>query len=82
MRLEIPDAQCVHVIQIATAAQANLGGEQLTGTIIDLETLPVEMPDNWDTLRGQLDLLHDHSKQLFFRQILTEETIQKLDPEY
>jgi hypothetical protein len=42
----------------------------------------VETPDNWDTLRGQLDLLHDHSKQLFFRQILTEETIQKLDPEY
>jgi len=54
MRLEIPDAQCLHVIQIATAAQANLGGEQLTGAIIDLETLPVETPDNWDTLRGQL----------------------------
>jgi len=82
MRLEIPDAQCVHVLQIATAAQANLAGERLTGTIIDLETLPAETPNDWDTLRGQLDFLHDHSKQLFFCQILTEETIQKLDPEY
>ncbi len=82
MRLEIPDAECLHVVQIATAAQANLAGEQMTGSIIDLETLPASAPGNWDTLRAQLDLLHEHSKALFFRQILTEETIQKLEPEY
>jgi uncharacterized protein (TIGR04255 family) len=82
MRLEIPDAECLQVVQIATAAQANLAGEQMTGSIIDLETLPANTPDNWDTLRAQLDLLHEHSKALFFRQILTEETIQKLEPEY
>ncbi|MBX5452769.1 MAG: TIGR04255 family protein [Acidobacteriia bacterium] len=82
MRLEIPDAECLHVVQIATAAQVNLAGKQMTGSIIDLETLPVNTPGNWDTLRGQLDLLHDHLKELLFRQILTEETIQKLEPEY
>lgn len=82
MRLEIPDAECLHVVQIATAAQANLAGEQMTGSIIDLETLPANAPGNWDSLRAQLDLLHKHSKSLFFRQILTEETIQKLEPEY
>lgn len=82
MRLEIPDAECLHVVQIATAAQANLAGEQMTGSIIDLETLPAKTPGNWETLRAQLDLLHDHSKELFFRQILTIETIWKLEPEY
>lgn len=82
MRLEIPDAECLHVVQIATNAQANLAGEQMTGSIIDLETLPAITPGNWDSLRAQLDSLHDRSKELFFRQILTEETIQKLEPEY
>ncbi|MBU2802683.1 MAG: TIGR04255 family protein [Acidithiobacillus caldus] len=82
MRLELPDAECLHVVQIATAAQANLAGEQMTGSIIDLETLPANTPGNWDNLRAQLDLLHDHSKALFFRQILTIETIRKLEPEY
>lgn len=82
MRVEIPDEDCLHVVQITTAAQANLTGEQLTGTIVDLETLPANTPGNWDTLRAQLDLLHDYSKALFFCEILKEETIQKLEPEY
>lgn len=82
MRLEITDADCLHVVQIATAVQVNLPGEQATGTIIDLETLPSSAPGDWDALRAQLDALHERSKELFFRQILTEETIQKLEPEY
>lgn len=82
LRLEIPDTECLHVVQIATAAHANIGGEQMTGSIIDLETLPAKTPDDWDTLRAQLDLLHDRSKTFFFCQIMAEETIQKLEPEY
>jgi uncharacterized protein (TIGR04255 family) len=82
MRVEIPGAECLHVVQIANPAQAHLAGEQVTGSVIDLETLPVNMPSDWDALRAQLDLLHDRSKALFFRQILTEETIHKLEPEY
>ncbi len=81
MRLEIADAEYLHVIQIATGAQANLGGELIPGSIIDLETLPANTPDNWNVLREQLDALHDRSRALFFQQILTEETIQKLEPE-
>ncbi|HET9644823.1 MAG TPA: TIGR04255 family protein [Burkholderiaceae bacterium] len=82
MRVEIPDAECLHVLQIATAAKANPAGEQITGSIIDLETLPAGMPGNWNELRAQLDLLHDRCKAVFFQQILTEETIQELEPEY
>lgn len=82
MRLEMPDADSLHVVQIATDVHVNLPGEQATGTIIDLETLPSNAPGDWDSLRAQLDALHNRSKELFFRQILTEEAIQKLEPEY
>ena len=82
MRVEIPDADYLHVVQIATGAQVNLSGSQLTGTIVDLETFPANPTGDWSSVREQLDELHDRSKSLFFRQILTEESVLKLDPEY
>lgn len=82
MRLEIPDAECLHVVQLATRMRTNLPEGSVTGTIIDLETLPKGSPGDWDTVRAQLDRLHERSKALFFEQILTQETIQKLEPEY
>jgi hypothetical protein len=82
--VEIPDSDCLHVVQIATGATVSIAGAQMTGTIVDLETLPVHTQDAWDALRAQLDLLHERSKALFFHQILTRETIDKLliRPEY
>lgn len=82
MRVEIPDSDCLHVVQIATGATVSIAGAQMTGTIVDLETLPVHTQGAWDALRAQLDLLHERSKALFFHQILTRETIDKLEPEY
>lgn len=82
MRVEIPDADYLHVVQIATGAQVNLSGSQLSGTIVDLETSPSSPAGDWNAVRAQLDELHDRSKTLFFRQILTEESVLKLDPEY
>ncbi len=82
MRLEIPNAQCIHILHIVTGAQVRVGQDSLIGTVIDLETLSTEGPNSWDTLRGQLDLLHASSNKLFFSQILTEETINQLEPEY
>lgn len=82
MRVEIPDADCLHVVQIATGAQVNLSGSQMTGTVVDLETSPANPTSDWSAIRAQLDVLHDLSKALFFRQILTEESVLKLDPEY
>lgn len=82
MRVEIPDVECLHVVQIASPAQVHLAGAQVTGSVIDLETLSANTPSHWDALRDQLDLLHDRSKALFFQKIMTEETIQKLEPEY
>ncbi len=82
MRVEIPDADYLHVVQIATGAQVNLSGAQLPGTIVDMETSPANPVGDWNAVRAQLDELHDRSKALFFRQILTEESVLKLDPEY
>ena len=82
MRVEVPDADYLHVVQIATGAQVKLSGTPLSGTIVDLETLPTNPANDWNAVRAQLDELHDRSKSLFFRQILTEETVVKLDPEY
>ncbi len=31
---------------------------------------------------NQIDVLHDHSKRLFFEHLLTAQAIEKLDPEY
>jgi uncharacterized protein (TIGR04255 family) len=82
IRVELPDADYLHVVQIATGAQVNLSGSQVTGTVVDLETSPASPTGDWSAVRAQLDLLHEHSKALFFRRILTEESILKLDPEY
>lgn len=82
IRVEVPDADYLHVVQIATGAQVSLSGAQLTGTVVDLETSPKNPTDDWNSVRAELDMLHAHSKAFFFRQILTEESIKKLDPEY
>jgi uncharacterized protein (TIGR04255 family) len=82
LRVEIPEVDCQHVVQVATEAELRLAGEELTGTVVDLETYATEPAETWSAVREQLDNLHDRSKGLYFRQILTEASIQKLDPEY
>jgi uncharacterized protein (TIGR04255 family) len=82
LRLELPDTHCRHVLQIVTPAQiySNEGATQ--GTLIDLETLADLPSPSWPAVRDDLERLHNASKTLFFRQILTEEAINQMDPEY
>lgn len=82
LRVEIPDEGCRHVVQVATEARLTLVGAPVVGMIVDLETSPATPAADWSALRAQLDGLHDRSKTLFFRQILTEESISQLGPEY
>ena len=82
MRLELPDGEVNHIIQIATPAQAQLPDGQQTGSVVDLETFANAQPGNWAAMRNQLDTLHDQSKRLFFEHLLTAEAIEKLEPEY
>ena len=82
MRLELPDADCLHVIQIATPAKVQLPEDIREGSVVDLETFAANPPENWEAVRNQLDALHDRSKQLFFEHLLTSQAIEALEPEY
>ncbi len=82
MRLELPDGDCLHVVQIATPAQVQLPEGLCNGSVVDLETFGTKPAESWEQVRRQLETLHDRSKQLFFTHLLTPEAIQALDPEY
>lgn len=82
MRVEIPDSECNHVIQIATPAEANLPEGKLQGSVIDLETSFVSPPESWQDVRSQIDQIHDRSKAVFYQQLLTTEAIALMKPEY
>ena len=82
MRVEIPDGDCNHVIQIATPAEANLPEGKLQGSVIDLETFSCSQPSSWLDVRAQIDQIHDRSKAVFYQQLLTAEAIALMEPEY
>jgi uncharacterized protein (TIGR04255 family) len=82
MRVEIPDGECNHVIQIATPAEANLPEGKLQGSVIDLETFFSEQPTSWQDVRTQIDQIHDRSKAMFYQQLLTADAITLMEPEY
>lgn len=82
MRVELPDVGCNHVVQIATPAEANLPEGKLHGSVIDLETFPSTPPNSWQDVRTQIDQIHDSSKAVFYRQLLTADAIALMEPEY
>lgn len=82
MRVEIPDGDCNHVIQIATPAEANLPEGKLQGSVIDLETSSSAQPGSWQDVRAQIEQIHDRSKAVFYQQLLTADAIALMEPEY
>ncbi len=82
MRVEIPDGDCNHVIQIATPAEANLPEGKLKGSVIDLETFFSSQPSSWQDVRAQIDHIHDRSKAIFYQHLLTADAIALMEPEY
>lgn len=82
LRVELPDDDCTHTVQIVTPADGNLPSGKVTGTLVDMETAPNTAPNGWDSVREQLEELHTKSKDLFFRQILTDSAIERMEPEY
>ena len=82
LRVELPDQHCTHVLQVAAAARVTLPGGEKEGTLIDLETRADLPTQGWEAVKAGLDPLHSASKTLFFCQILTEQAVQALEPEY
>jgi uncharacterized protein (TIGR04255 family) len=81
-RIELPDGEYLHVIQIATPAQVQLPEGIKEGSVVGLETLMTRPLTSWEDARDQLEGLHDRSKPLFFEHLITPDAIQALDPEY
>jgi uncharacterized protein (TIGR04255 family) len=82
MRVELPDRNCTHVVQVATPAQVMFPDGMQEGCIVDLETFSIESPKVWGDVARQIDHLHERSKSLFFENILTDKAIERMDPEY
>lgn len=82
MRVELPDTGCRHVLQVATPALANLPDGPRQGTLIDLETTAEPTPKRWEAIQDGLEPLHTASKRLFFTQLLSQDAIERMQPEY
>lgn len=83
LRTEIEDEDLVHIVQIFSPAQVVLPGNQkLSGVLLDIDTIrSLEKDGSWDVLINCLDGAHSTSKRMFF-ELLTAETIERLEPEY
>lgn len=81
-RLELPDGEYLHVVQIATPAQVQLPEGKRNGSVVDIETYATKIAESWAQAGEQLDTLHERSKRLFFEHLLTAEAIEVLEPEY
>lgn len=82
MRVEIPDGNCNHIVQIATPAEANLPAGRSQGSVLDLETFFKTLPINWQDVRVQIDLIHERAIMVFYQQLLTAGAIKHMEPEY
>lgn len=87
IRIELPEKDFVHIVQILTNASANLAnGEKRDGiiiaidTICDIDNYKIENVIN-NCFDSNLEKIHTTNKRMFFS-CLTEETIESLGPVY
>ena len=83
LRTELPENGFLHIVQIVSSAQAVLStGEHFEGLLLDIDTICQREPGEfWSDFLPLLNRAHQLDKNLFFH-ILTDETIDKLEPEY
>jgi uncharacterized protein (TIGR04255 family) len=83
LRTELRENGFLHIVQIISSAQAVLStGERFEGLLLDIDTICQREPGEfWSDFPPLLDRAHQLNKNLFFH-ILTEETINHLEPEY
>jgi uncharacterized protein (TIGR04255 family) len=82
LRVELDYLDRKHTVRISSPAQAEIAGETWNGTLIDLE-VGVQIENSWHAISDNaIDELHHALNSLFFTQILTQDLIDKLEPEY
>jgi len=83
LRIELPDKDCIHVVQIGTPVDVIIDNEKRTASmLLDIETFSLATSEDWATVKAQIDFLHERSKNVFFEKLLTAKTIERLGPEY
>ena len=74
----------LHIINIASPAEVKLTtGELFSGVLVDIDTIfKPSINDFWAGFDDLLEKAHKLSKDWFFNNILKDETIERLEPEY
>lgn len=82
LRVELEYRERKHTVQILSPIRADIVGEMWEGTLIDLE-VGIEAESGWEAISDhEMEELHHSVHSLFFTQILTQDLIDKLEPEY
>lgn len=85
VRTELRVQDLLHIVEIAVPAHVVLqSGEQLQGTAVSTDTICLASEgaqDFWETFEARLGQIHASNKELFF-QLLSEQTLQYLEPEF
>ena len=84
LRTEIIEEGLIHIIQVVSPAKVSLPGDATIpeGVLLDIDTITSFKGDgSWGDVEKRLDVAHSASKRIFF-DLLTEETIALLEPEY
>jgi len=79
--MEVEYLGCLHTVHLANPAELRTDQIVEKGVLIEIET-HARANGSWELVQRQLDDLHQASKALLFQQILAQETIDRLDPEY
>lgn len=86
LRIELPQDDLLHAVQIVSSATANLpDGSTRDGLIVDIDTISnldnEDFPSWMETAADKLDSLHLSNKKMFFN-CLRASTIESLEPVY
>lgn len=84
LRTEVKDGDLIHIVQIVSPAEATIPGEPaiISGVLLDVDSIRLmKENESWPDVDSHLDQVHLSSKKMFF-DLLTRETIEKLEPEY
>jgi len=84
LRSEIPDGEFMKIVQLSNNAKITRGNSSFTGSALDIDILMTTRMDSTEfekRIRSIVQDSHDKEKELFFN-ILKEEFIETLEPEY
>ena len=83
LRAETSEGTFIHIVQIIASVNAQLpNNTQVSGILIENDTIyNFDGGNFWENVRSQLESMHEVNKRRFF-ELLKDETLIKLEPEY